>query len=330
MSMGCDMRRRKFITLASAGVAWPLFARAQQSTTPVIGYIGSQSREMYVDRLRTFHEGLKEEGFVEGRNVAIEYRWAENHYDAIPRFLDELIARGVKVITLPDSTAGAIAAKGMTNTIPIVFGISGDPVQLGIVNSWNRPGGNITGMVLGNAQVVPKRMELIRELASVATVGLLVNPASDAPSDIRYGQEAAQKLGLQLQILNVTTESEIAAAVGGLIGRERAALVVGSSTLFYVHREQIAALAAQHALPAIYDRREYVQVGGLISYGASLLAFHRRVGMYVGRVLKGEKPADLPVQLPSKYELVINLKTAKALGLTISPRFLSRADEVIE
>ena len=328
------MRRHEFITLVgAAAVAWPLKLRAQQPAMPVIGYIGAQSRGFYVDRLRTFHEGLNETGFVEGRNVAIEYRWAENHYDAIPGFLAELIARRVTVIALPDSTLGAIAAKSMTSTIPIVFGISGDPVQLGLVNSWNRPGGNVTGMVLGNAEVLPKRMALIRELMpAVTNVGLLVNlatPAS-AASDIRFGQEAAQKLGLQLHILNATTESEIATAIGNLARRERRALVVGSETFFFVHREQVVALAAQHALPAIYDRREYARVGGLVSYGASLLAFHRRVGVYVGRVLKGDKPADLPVVLPENFELAINLKTAKALGITVPPTLLISADEVIE
>jgi putative ABC transport system substrate-binding protein len=326
------MKRREFITLLGGAVAaWPLAARAQKPGTPVIGYIGAQSRGLYVDRLRTFHEGLNEAGFVEGGNVAIEYRWAENHYDAIPGFLAELIARRVAVIALPDSTPGAIAAKGMTSTIPVVFGISGDPVQLGLVNSWNRPGGNVTGMVLGNAEIVPKRIALIRELVpTVTTVGLLVNPASSAASDIKFGQEAARKLGLQLYILNATTESEIATTIGNLARRERRALVVGSDTLFFVHRGRVAALAAQHALPAIYDRREYAQVGGLISYGASILAFHRRVGMYVGRVLKGDRPADLPVMLPEKFELAINLKTAKALSLSVPPTLLAVADEVIE
>jgi len=326
------MRRREFTTLVgAAAVAWPLKVRAQQPAMPVIGYIGAQSRGMYVDRLRTFHEGLDEAGFVEGRNVAIEYRWAENHFDAIPGFLAEFIARRVAVIALPDSTRGAIAAKGMTSTIPVVFGISSDPVPLGLVNSWNRPGGNVTGMVLGNAELVPKRMALIRELVpAVTTVGLLVNPASSAAIDIKFGQEAAPKLGLQLYILNATAESEIATTIGNLARRARRALVVGSDTLFFVHRERVVALAAQHALPAIYDRREYAQVGGLVSYGASLLALHRRVGMYVGRVLKGEKPADLPVMLPEKFELAINLKTAKALDITVPPTLLTSADEVIE
>jgi putative ABC transport system substrate-binding protein len=326
------MRRREFVTfLGGAAATWPLAARAQQMATPVIGYMGAQSRGLYVDRLRTFREGLLEAGFVEGRNVAIEYRWAENHYDAIPGLLAELIARRVTVIAVPDSTPGAIAAKGMTSTIPVVFGISGDPVQLGIVNSWNRPGGNVTGMVLRNAEIVPKRMAFIRELVpAVTTVGLLVNPASSAVSDIKFGQEAAPKLGLQLYILNASTESEIATTIGDLTRHERSALVVGSDTLFFVHREQVTALAAQHALPAIYDRREYAQVGGLISYGASILAFHRRVGMYVGRILKGEKPADLPVMLPEKFDLAINLKTAKSLGLSVPPTLRALADEMIE
>ena len=325
------MRRRDFIgAVGSVASLWPVVARGQQSALPVIGYIGAQSRELYVDRLRTFHEGLNEAGFVEGRNVTIEYRWAENHYDAIPDLLAELIARRVVVIALPDSTSGAIAAKSMTSTIPIVFGISGDPVQLGLVNSWNRPGGNVTGMVLGNAEIVPKRMELIRELVpAVTTVGLLVNPASSGAGDVKFGEQAARKLNLNLYILNATTESEIATTIGIFARQERRSLVVGSDTLFFVNRARVAALAAEHALPAIYDRSEYAHAGGLISYGASVIAFHRRVGMYVGRVLKGEKPADLPVQRPTRFVLTINLKTAKALGLTVPQLLLSRADEVI-
>jgi putative tryptophan/tyrosine transport system substrate-binding protein len=326
------MRRRELITLlGSTAVAWPLAARAQQPAMPVVGYVGAQSRSFYDDRLRAFHEGLGEIGFREGRDVSFEYRWAEGHVDRLPKLLSDLVARRVDLIALPDSIAGSTAAKRMFSTIPIVFGISADPVQLGLVNSWNRPGGNLTGMVLGNTELVPKRMELLHQLVPmVNTVGLLVNPDSSGAADTKLGQEAARNLGLELRILNVTNESDIPKAIERLAAEQRRALLVGSDTLFYVHRERIARLAVQHALVAIYDRREYVRAGGLISYGANLLAFHRQIGVYVGRILKGEKPADLPVMLPTKFEMAINLKTAKTLGLSVPQSMLVTADEVIE
>jgi ABC-type uncharacterized transport system substrate-binding protein len=325
------MRRRTFIRLLGGAVTWPLVTHAQQPSMPVVGYLGAQARSFYDDRLRAFHEGLGETGFREGRDVLFEYRWAEGHVDRLPKLLSDLSARRVNVIVLPDSTAGAVAAKRMISTIPIVFGTSEDPVQRGLVDSWNRPGGNLTGMVLRNGELVPKRMELLHQLAPTAEIiGLLANPDSSGATDIRLGQDAARALGIELRVLNVTSQNEIAPAIESLAREERRALLVGSDTLFYVHREWIARLAAEHALIAIYDRREYVQAGGLISYGASLLAFHRRIGVYVGRILKGEKPGDLPVMLPTRFELAINLKTAKALGLTVPPRLLARADEVIE
>jgi ABC-type uncharacterized transport system substrate-binding protein len=397
------MQRRTFISVfGGAAVAWPLAARAQQPATPVIGYIGAQSRGMYVDRLRTFHEGLEEAGFAEGRNVAIEYRWAENHYDAIPGFLAELIARRVAVIALPDSTPGAIAAKGMTSTIPVVFGISGDPVQLGLVNGWNRPGGNVTGMVLGNAEIVPKRMALIQELVpALTTLGLLVNPTSSAAGDIKFGQEAAPKLGLQLHILNATTESEIATMTGlttfepSIAGKwcsmlkevnpriKRAAflanpeiktyqfylraaqtpaaalaielvprpiknvaeitnvveefarvldsgLIVPPDVFTASHGDLIIALAARHRLPAVYAFSSLVSAGGLMSYGTDRVDEMRQAASYIDRILRGDKPSELPVQAPTKFETVVNLKTAKALGITVPPGLLLAADEVIE
>jgi ABC-type uncharacterized transport system substrate-binding protein len=325
------MRRREFVGLLGLAAAWPVAVRAQQSPLPVVGYVGAQSRSFYDDRLRAFHEGLGETGYREGRDVLFEYRWAEGHVDQLPRLLSDLVARRVDVITLPDSTAGAVAAKRMINTIPIVFGTSEDPVQRGLVHSWSRPGGNLTGIVLGNAELVPKRMELLHQLTPLAkTVGLLVNSDSSGATDIRFGQNAARALGLGLRILNVTNQSEIAPAIESFAQERQSALLVGSDTLFYVHREQITRLAAQHGLVAIYDRHEYVRAGGLISYGASLLAFHRQVGVYVGRILKGEKPTELPVMRPTIFEMAVNLKTAKALGLTLSPRLLARADEVIE
>jgi putative ABC transport system substrate-binding protein len=332
------MRRREFITLlGGAAVApsllWPLAARAQQPAMPVIGYIGPQPSELSADRLSAFQQGLKEAGYVEGRNVAIQYRWADNHYDRIPGFLAELIGRRVAVIAMAGSTPGAVAAKSMNSPIPVVFSVAGDPVQLGLVASLNRPGGNLTGMTVWNAPVVPKRMELLRELVpSASNIGLLTNPTSSpvTEDETRYAQEAARTLGLQLHVLTVSTESEIDAALGTLARRGRSALLVGSDVLYFVRREQLAALAAQHALPAIYDRREFAVAGGLMSYGSSILDVHRHVGIYVGRILKGENPADLPVMLPTRFTFVVNLKAAKALGLDVPPSLLATADEVIE
>ena len=326
------MRRREFISLiGGAAAAWPLAVRAQQNPTLIVGYVGAQSRSFYADRLRAFHEGLAETGFREGREVLFEYRWAEGHIDRLPTLLSDLVASRVDLIVLPDSTAGSIAAKRMIPTIPIVFGTSADPVQSGLVDSWNRPGGNLTGMVLSNTELVPKRMELLHQLVPAAkTVGLLVNPDSSGAADIKVGQKAARDLGLELRILNVTSDNDIPKAIAKLAEEDVRPLLVGSDTLFYVHRERIAKLAAQQKLVAVYDRREYVQVGGLISYGASLLGFHRQIGVYAGRILKDEKPADLPVMMPMKFEMAINLKTAKALGVTIPQSVLATADEVIE
>src|SRR5215471_13357004 len=313
------MRRREFIRLfSSTAVAWPLAARAQQPSVPVIGYIGSTSPGPYADRVAVFRQGLNETGFVEGRNVAIEFRWAENEHDRIPALIADLVRQQVAVIAMAGSTPGAVAAKVATTTIPVVFSIAGDPVQLGLVASLNRPGGNLTGMTVWNAPVVPKRMELLREVVpSASNIGLLTNPASSpvTKDEARYAQEAARTLGLGLHVLTVSTESEIDAALGTLARRGRSALLVGSDVLYFVRREQLAALAAQHALPAIYDRREFAEAGGLMSYGSSILDVHRHVGIYVGRILNGEIPADLPVMLPTRFTFVVNLKTAKALGL---------------
>jgi len=325
------MRRREFITFVGGALAWQTAARAQQNRIPVVGYVGAQSRSFYDDRLRAFHEGLGEIGFQQSRDVLLEYRWAEGHVDRLPALLSELVAQRVDLVAVPDSIAGSIAAKRMISTVPIVFGVSADPVELGLVESWNRPGGNITGLVLGNTELVPKRMDLLHQLAPMAkTVGLLVNPDTSGPADIKVGQNAARDLGLELHIMSVTNESDISKTIESFAVEKRRVLLVGSDTLFYVHRERIAKLAAQYALITIYDRREYVQAGGLISYGASLLALHRQIGVYVGRILKGEKPADMPVMMPTKFEMTINLKTAKTLELTIPPSILATADEVIE
>jgi putative ABC transport system substrate-binding protein len=325
------MRRREFIAGLGAVAAWPRGADAQQSAMRVVGYLGAQARSFYDDRLRAFHEGFGETGFREGRETSFEYRWAEGHVDRFPTLLSDLVARRAEVIALPDSTAAAVVAKRMITTIPIVFGLSVDPIQLGLVASWSQPGGNLTGMVLGNSELVPKRMEFLHQLAPQArTVGLLVNPDTSGAADMRVGQSAARALGLELRILDATDQNGIATAVESLAREQRPALLVGSDTLFYVHREWLAGLAARHALVAIYDRREYVQAAGLISYGANLLAFHRQMGVQVGRILKGEKPANLPVMLPTKFEMAVNLDAARKLNLSLPASFLALADEVIE
>jgi putative tryptophan/tyrosine transport system substrate-binding protein len=329
------VRRREFITLlGGAAATWPLSARAQQATMPVIGYLGGASPELYADRLRVFHQGLNETGYVEQRNVAIEFRWAGNHFDRLPALASDLVRRQVAVIAVPGSTPGARAAKAVTMTIPIVFAIGSDPVELGLVASMNRPGGNLTGVSNLTVELMPKRLELLHEVVPTRPiVALLVNQTSPnvADSESRHLQEASRKLGLQLQVLDASTKSEIDTAFATLASRGAAgALVVGGDAFLFSQREQIVALAAHHSMPAIYDRREYAAAGGLMSYGASLLDVHRQVGVYTGRILKGEKPADLPVLQPTRFELVINVTTAKALGLHVPPTLLARADEVIE
>ncbi len=328
------MQRREFITLlGGATAAWPLAARAQQPAMPVIGYLGGTSPDPYADRLRAFRQGLRETGYVEGRNVAIEYLWAEGHFDRQPAMLANLVRRQVAVIAIAGTTTGALAAKAATATIPIVFSIGGDPVQLGLVASLSRPGGNVTGMTVWNAELVPKRLELLHELIPTATnIALLVNPTSPnvAEAETRYAQAGSRTLGLQLHVLNASTESEIDTTLATLAQRGANALLIGTDLVFFDHRKHIVALAAHHSIPAIYDRREYATVGGLMSYGASIFDVHRHVGVYVGRILKGEKPADLPVMLPTIFQFVINLKTAKALGVGVSLPLLGRADEVIE
>jgi putative ABC transport system substrate-binding protein len=328
------MRRREFITLlGGAAAAWPLAAQSQQPAMPVIGFLGSTSADLYADRLRVFRQGLNETGYVEGRNVAIEFRWADGRYDRLPDLVADLVRREVTVIVAAGTTSGTLAAKAATATIPIVFSAGGDPVQLGLVASLNRPGGNLTGMTVWNVEVVPKRLELMCELVPTATnMALLTNPTSPTTAEFetKYAQAASRELGLKLHVLNASTESEIDAALATLDQRGINALLIGSDVFFFDHRGQIVTLAARHSIPTIYDRRECATAGGLISYGASLLDAYRQVGVYVGRILKGERPADLPVMLPTKFELSINLKTAKALGLTVPHSLLSRADELID
>src|SRR5215475_108204 len=298
------MKRRDFITLlGGAASAWPLAARAQQPSVPMIGYIGSTSPGPYADRVAVFRQGLNETGFVEGRNVAIEFRWAENEFDRMPALIADLVRQQVAVIAMAGSTPGAVAAKVTTTTIPIVFSIAGDPVQLGLVASLSRPGGNLTGMTVWNAELVPKRLELLHELVpTTATVALLVNQTSAivAETETKYAQAAADRLGLQLRGLSASTKSEIDTALATLAQREATALLVGADQIFLDHREHLIALAARYSIPAIYDRREYATAGGLMSYGTSILDVHRWLGVYVGRILKGEKPAELPVMLPSR------------------------------
>jgi len=325
------MRRRDLIALFGGAVlAWPPAGRAQQKAMPVIGYLHFGSPNL-APTPAIFLRGLSETGYVEGQNVAIEYRWAEGHYDRLPGLATDLVGRKVDLIVARGPPA-AHAAKNATSTIPIVFSVGSDPVADGLVASLARPGGNLTGITNLAVELVPKRLDLLSELVPQAkVVALLVNPnnAYTEPM-IRDVREAARAKGVQLQILKAGTESEIDAAFATLVNLHADALLAGDDTFFTSRREQLVALASRHAVPAIYQFREFTAAGGLISYGSSLTSATRQVGVYAGRILKGEKPANLPVQQPTTFELVINLKTAKALGLTVPPSIMARADEVIE
>ena len=329
-----NMRRREFITLlGGAAAAWPLAVRAQLSARPVIGYLGSGSPDEFVGRLRAFRQGLSETGYVEGKDVAIEYRWAENQYDRFPALLADFIRHKVTVIVAVTGTPPALAAKAATATIPIVFVTGGDPVALGLVDSLSRPGGNLTGVATLTVELAPKQLEVLHELVPTATIiALLVNPTNptNAETISRDMQAAARTLGLQLHVLHASTERDFDAVFASLPRLRAGALVIGSDPFFNSRSQQLVALALRQAMPTMYPFREYAIAGGLISYGNSFADAHRQVGVYTGRILKGERPADLPVQQATKVELVINLKTAKALGLSIPLPWRGRADQVSE
>jgi putative ABC transport system substrate-binding protein len=326
------MKRREFIAgigAAASSASWHLAAGAQESAMPVIGFMNLSTARAFMEA--AFRQGLRETGYIEGQNVTTVYHWADGRDDRLPALAADLMRRRVSVIAA-GGTPAALAAKGATATIPIVFETAGDPVKLGLVASLNRPGRNITGVTQLSSELVAKRLGLLHDLIPAATmIGFLVNPTDPrAETQTREMQEAAQALGLQIQVLNASTEAEISTALATLSEFRAGALLVGTGDLFSRQPERIPALAARQGVPAIYQYREYAAAGGLISYGTSLTDSYRQVGIYTGRVLKGEKPADLPVMRATKFELVINLKTVRTLGLTIPPGMLAIADEVIE
>jgi putative ABC transport system substrate-binding protein len=329
------MKRREFITLlGSAAASWPLAARAQQSGgVPVIGWLSPTSPDNYGDRLRAFRQGLKDTGYVEGENVTVEYRWAENQLDRLPELAAELVRRRVGAIAAPGGVAPAFAAKAATATIPIVFMVGDDPVKLGLVTNLARPGGNLTGINFFSLELAAKRLEFLRELVPGAVrVAVLVNPANASISEttLRDLQTAARAMALQIQVFNASTSREIDAVFTSFVRERPDALFVDTGPFFTARRVQLVQLAARHAVPATYAGRQFVDHGGLMSYGASLADAYRQIGVYTGHILKGAQPSDLPVVQPSKVELVINHQTARMLGLTVPPTLLATADEVIE
>ena len=330
--MGC-VRRRDFIkVIAGSAAAWPITARAQQPAKPVIGFLNAASAKGYARPLSAFLKGLSEAGYVDGRNVAIEYRWAEGRSDRLPAMAADLVRRQVAVIAAT-TTQAALAAKAATTTIPIVFETASDPIQLGLVTSLNQPGGNVTGVTQTNVEVAPKRLQILHELAPTASVmALLVYPANPAlaEANTKELQAAARTLGLELHVLNANTESDFDGVFAKLVQLRAGGLVIGSDPFFTSRSEKLAALTVRHAVPAVYSWREFAVAGGLLSYGSAITDAYRLAGNYTGRVLNGDKPAGLPVQQVTKVELIINLKTAKALGLNIPNTLIGRADEVIE
>ena len=328
------MRRREFITLlGGAAAAWPLAARAQQPAMPVVGFLHSQSLDTTVaDRVREFRQGLKDSGYVERENVAIEFRWAEGQFDRLPALAGELVRRQVAVIAATGGTETAIAAKRATSTIPIVFTTGGDPVRLGLVASLNRPGGNITGVTPFSRQLSPKRLGLLQTVVpTAAVIAVLVNRNElDFEVQLSDLEEAGRTVGVRILPLRISNERDFEAAFATLISERAGALLIVGGAFINSHRVELAVLTARHAVPAIHTTREFPMAGGLMSYGSDITDAYRQAGVYVGRVLKGEKPADMPVMQPTKFQFVINLKTAKTLGLTIPPTLLALADEVIE
>jgi putative ABC transport system substrate-binding protein len=326
------MRRREFITFLGSAAAWPLAARAQQPAMPVVGYVTAGTTEASANAVTAFRKGLSEAGFVEGQNVTVEYRWAQNQLARLPGLVADLVSRRVAVIATPGSVPAAVEAKAATTAIPIVFSTAGDPVRLGIVTSFSRPGGNVTGVASMNHELLAKRLELLIEAVPGATrIAVLVNPNSAfAESTVSEAQRVASELGRQVEVLYASTDRDIDTAFASLMEKRADALLVTPATLFINRRVQLATYAARQAIPAIYFERENAVAGGLMSYGPNEMDQYRQVGVYVGRILKGEKPADLPVLRPTTFEFVINLKTAKSLGLTLPRITLSRADEVIE
>jgi len=326
------MKRREFITLLSGtAAAWPIVARAQKPSLPVIGYLESASQGQFADLIPAFRDGLSETGYIDGQNVRIEYRWAEGQYDRLSTLTAQLIRDHVTLI-FTTALISAQAAKAVTATVPIVFVSGPDPVQFGLVASLNRPGGNLTGVTLFTSTVEAKRLQLLRELLPAATAfAFAVNPSNTrADSDVEEMETAARALGLQIIIAKAGTDRDFETAFAALAQRKIQALVIGGDPFFNSQAQQLVALASHYAIPTIYPLHEFAAVGGLMSYGSSVSDAYRQAGIYAGHILKGAKPADLPVMQPTKFELVINLKTAKALGLTVSPALLARADEVIE
>jgi ABC-type uncharacterized transport system substrate-binding protein len=328
------MRRREFITFVSGAAVWSVAAHAQQpDKLPVIGFLGASSAEVYESRLGSFRRGLKEMGFAEGQNIAIEYRWAKGQYERLPMLATQLVQRQVAVIVAGGGTPAAVAATAATKTIPIVFAVAVDPVATGLVSSLNKPGGNVTGVTNMNVEIAPKRLELLKELLpSLTSVAVLINPTNSAVSEpfLRGVQTAGSAFKIELHVLNASNETEINEAFRRAVQLRAGAVIVSTDVFFNSQSKLLGALSAQHALAAVYQYRAYVEAGGLLSYGGDDTEYYHLAGVYAGKILRGEKPSDLPVQQSTKVELIINLKTAKALGINVANTIIGRADEVIE